>query len=873
MAMPPDPTAAPMCFGDFVLDAANARLLRAGQVVALPPRPFAVLVHLAQRPGELVPKDGLLDAVWGRRFVSEGAVKTVISELRAALGDTARAPRWIQTVQRRGYRFVGAVQLAPAEAVAAATTTAPPAHPGNLLVRHQPLLAREAESALLARLLVQQRLVTVTGPAGVGKTSLALAVAAAQQQQFADGAWWLPLAALAAATTDAVLLRATMASTLQLAPAAAASDAALAGALRGLRLLLLIDNAEHLLPDLAPLLLHLHGQLPQLALLVTSRAPLQVPGEQVLRLPPLAVPDADDDTPLERLQALGAVQLFVARVAARLPGFALDAALQRPVARLCRALDGLPLALELAAARVPVLGLHGLVAQLGESAAPDSRLHLLGQGGPAAEPQQRNLRAALDWSHALLTPSQQQVFRRLAVFQGGFTLAAAQAVCGDATLDDWAVLDALDALVDKSMLVGPAPGAPAPRFSLLQSLQAYAHAHLREAGELPALQRRHLQLQCAYWQAADARALGDPALQWVQQHGVEIDNLRAALVWACSQWDAQHDDAIAAELLALAGHAALLWHRAGQAGEGLRWCRLLAARFAQAAPPPGLAGVDLALAHLAGIAMVLPAAEGLAAAERAVAAFAHTGDVVRCCYALYLQHTLMARAAPALDRSGVIQRMNGLVQPGWSDLLRRFARSATAYEARLQGDHPAYLDFNRQELARCRAQGAVWEAWSAAAGLMLAEHDAGRPEQALAVGRALLAEMRAAGRLRQNANRLAMWTMMLAQRGDVAGTRQALAEAGPILAGAGRAGMAWLSLAWLAAHEGRTAAAARLLGCFDAPGRTGAEFAPGTFIRRCADTLAQLLQARLGHAGWQALFDAGAALADAEAWQLGMAGD
>ncbi len=872
MATPPDPTAAPLCFGDFVLDAANARLLRAGQVVALPPRPFAVLVHLAQRPGVLVPKDGLLDAVWGRRVVSEGAVKTVISELRAALGDTARAPCWIQTVQRRGYRFVGAVQPLPVAAAPAEGAIPLPAS-GNLPPQRQPLLARAAEADLLTQLLAQQRLVTVTGPAGVGKTSLALAVAAARQQHFADGAWWLPLAPLAAATTDAVLLRATIASTLQLAPAAAASDAALAAALHGLRLLLLIDNAEHLLPDLAPLLLHLHGQLPQLALLVTSRAPLQVPGEQVLRLPPLAVPDVADEAQLARLQALGAVQLFVARVAARLPGFVLDAALQQPVARLCRALDGLPLALELAAARVPVLGVHGLLAQLGQPAAPDSRLSLLGQGGPAAEPQQRNLRAALDWSHALLSPPQQQVFRRLAVFQGGFTLEAAQAVCADATLDDWAVLDALDALVDKSMLVGPAPGAPAPRFGLLQSLQAYAHAHLREAGELPALQRRHLQAQCRYWQAADARALGDPALQWVQQHGVEIDNLRAALAWACQQWDAQHDEAIASELLALAGHAALLWHRAGQAGEGLRWCRLLAARFAAGAPPPGLAGVDLALAHLAGIAMVLPAAEGLAAAERAVAAFTQAGDAVRCCYALYLQHTLLARAAPARNRRAVITRMNALVQPGWSDLLRRFARSATAYEARLQGDHQAYLDFNRQELARCRAQGAVWEAWSAAAGLMLAEHDDGRPDQALAVGRALLAEMRAAGRLRQNANRLAMWTMMLAQRGDLAGTRQALAEAGPILASAGRAGMAWLSLAWLAAHEGRAADAARLLGCFDAPGRTGSEFAPGTFIRRCADTLAQRLQARLGSADWQALFAAGALLGDAEAWTLGLAGD
>lgn len=868
---PAPPPAAPLGFGDFVLDIANAQLTRAGQVVELPPKSFELLAFLAQRPGELVLKDTLLDNVWGRRFVSEGAVKTVVSELRAALGDDARAPRWVQTVQGRGYRFVGEVRpLAPktsAALAAAATATR-----GNLPPALPPAIGRDEELAALAALVGAHRLVTVVGTAGVGKTVLATTLAArpplAAPLPWTDGAWLVELAPLDPAHTTPAALCELVAHTLQLGEAAGGGPDALAGALHGRSPLLVVDNAEHLLPVLAPLLARLLAHLPGLRCLVTSREALQLPGEQVWRLGPLSVPAPGDEAQVTRLMACGALRLFVDRVAARLPGFVLTTAQQRPAAELCRALDGLPLALELAAARVPTLGIDGLAAQLapGRDGEGPARLQLLTRGTRSAAPHQRTLRSTLDWSHALLSAEQQRVFRRLAVFRGGFTLEAAQQVCGDESLDDWAVLDAVDALLGKSMLVAPDPDAPTRRFGLLQGVQEYAQERLLDSGEAEVLRDRHLEAVERYWLRADARALGDPALAWVTRHAPDIDNLRAALAHAFARWAASTSDEDRAarrrRTLALVGHTGLLWHRAGHAAEGLRWCRQALDRAGPGVDADERAGIDLAIAHLAAIGMVLSAREGLAAARRAVDAFGWQADRVREYYALYLQHTLMCRAEPLADRSECLSRMDGLPPPGAGDLLLRFGRSARAYEARLMGRPEPWREFNEQELSRCRALGAVWEAWSAGIGLMLAEHDAGRAARAIEIGRSVLAEIRAAGRLRQNANRLTIWAMMLAQQGEVAAIREAMPEVIEVARSGGRSGMALLPLAWLAWHEGRAEAAARLLAAFDAPGRTGAEFGPGTYIRRSMDALWALLESRLDAARLAALRDAARAETD-----------
>ncbi|MEQ1686767.1 MAG: winged helix-turn-helix domain-containing protein [Burkholderiaceae bacterium] len=863
------PRAPALLFGPFMLNVAEAQLTREGRPVALRPKAFELLVALARRPRELVTKDELLDAVWGRRFITEGVIKSVVGELRTALGDDPKSPQWIETVPRRGYRFAGQIETVPATAAQPAAAPAVPlaSGAGNLPAALPPLIGREAELAELATLLAAQRLLTLAGPSGIGKTSLALALAAAQRPAWPDGVWFVELAALAAETTTAATLCATLAQTLQL-DAGAATEAGLGRALQPLALLIVLDNAEHLLAPLAPLVAGLLAQALALRVIVTSQEPLRIAGEQVYRLQPLALPPAADDADAARLMASSAVRLFVDRVAGRLPGFTLAPQQQHAVAGICRALDGLPLALELAAARVPLLGVHGISDMLlGDDAS--TRLRLLTQGARTAAPRQRTLRDALAWSHDLLDEPQRRVFRRLGVFRGGFTLEAAQTVCADEALDAWAVLDAAHALVEKSLLVlsaGTDAGSP-PRFTLLESLRSFALERLAEAGEDEATRQRHSQAVLAGWKRADARALSDPVLPWLVLHRPELDNLRAALRWALAGSD---DAARADTAVALVVFAGVLWHRAGLVAEGRAACDAVRAQAERTNDTTLRAGFDLLVATLTTYASAFPNAEALASAQRAAAVFSDGGDTVRAYFASYLVYQLSLRTPPETDRAAVLERMAALVQPGWSELLTRYLRNARGYELRLAGQTEAYLAFCRDELARCRRLGAVAEGWAAAQGLMLAENDAGHLDAALDAGREALQEVRAAGRVRQHGPLLALWTTLLAERGDAVATRAALAEALPALRGAGTPWMLHVALVWLAASEGRVDAAARLLGWRDARQRARTEGESGATIQRALQRLGERLDQQLGAAAITALHHEGAALDDAAAERLAL---
>ncbi|WP_374433995.1 winged helix-turn-helix domain-containing protein [Inhella sp.] len=866
----------PLHFEPFCLDIANARLTRAGAPVELPPKAFAVLAHLAQRPGELVLKDQLLDAVWGRRFVSEGAIKTVVSELRAALGDDPRAPRWIETVQRRGYRFVAAVQgqqQEPAEAAAPQPPQGPersPPRPGNLPTGLGALLGRADELRTLASLGRAARLITVTGTAGVGKTRLALEAAAARRAAQADGVWLLELAPLQAPTAQ--MLRATIARTVLGSSIGSESDAGLVRALHGLELLLVVDNAEHVLEPLAPLLAHLHTQLPGLHLLVTSREPLHIPGEQLLNLAPLALPreEAGGTTPPAPADGAASLRLLVARIEARLPGFAPDAAQQAALARLCRLLDGLPLALELAAARVPVLGVHGLVEHLEADDRAAMRLQLLTQGPRTAVPHQRTLRATLDWSHALLTPDERRLFRRLAVFRGGFTLAAAQAVAADNGEPPWSVLDRLDALVAKSLVVAQRAGDAAPRFGLLESLREYAWEQLDAAGEGPGTARRHLAWACAHWREAARTALSEPVLPWSERLLPELDNLRAALRWGAEACGAASAEAtVVDDVLGLLAASAPFWQRVGLSAEGGRWCQTLGEWAAGHPDPLRRADHDLTVATLCRFTPLGTAEDNLARAHRAAAAYAARGDIDNEYLAQYLCWVLALEVSEAVDRQEALARLQALVQPHWGPLETRFVRSIVAQEARLRGDTEAFLATSRALVADLQAAGAQVESWTTTFMLMLAEHDQGSAERALALGQAALDDIRAAGLLRSQAQLLCMHTAMRAEAGDCAGTRTALVDALPLLGGMQACEVLLLALAWLAWHEGRASDAARVLAWFRSPQRPSGSYGPRTFTQRTAQALAQQLEARLGTAECTRLATDGAALGDAEAVRLG----
>ncbi len=522
-----DSTGGEVGFGRFSLHKAQRWLLVDGKPAKLSPRAFDVLAALIDNGERMVSKSELLDIVWPRQVVEDGNIHVHVSALRKLLG-----PDVIATVPGRGYRFVH--PLKPARGVARPAAE-PAGRAGNLQLSLPPLFGREEDLALLGSLLRAHRLVTLVGMGGIGKTCLALAAAHAQREAWPDGVWFVDLAPV----DDPAQLPAAVARSLGLAlPANRAPTEELALALRHRAMLLLLDNAEQVCEATAALVSTLLDGSPRLAIVVTSRQALHLRAEQRFNVRPLGVPEdvlASDDP-----RSFGAMALFEARASAADPRFRLGDRNAAAVADVCRHVDGVPLAIELAAARVQVLGIEGLRAGLLQS------LRVLGPGDARHSPRHRTLRATFDWTHTLLPRVERELFRRLAVFVGGFTLNLAQRVAidpqeatgVDATgdmLDKWDVVDALDALIDKSLVV--ADGADPPRYRLLEVTRAYALEKLSEAAESQALFERHAR---AVWQLfADAEVAKNEQIrdaltmsEFLQLLAPELDNLRAARTWS-----------------------------------------------------------------------------------------------------------------------------------------------------------------------------------------------------------------------------------------------------------------------------------------------------------------------------------------------------
>jgi len=537
-------------FGALEVRPAERQVLVEGRPVALQAKAFDVLVALIERRERVVSRAELYDTVWAGRVVEDNNLAVQVHALRRLLGE-----RSVVTVPGRGYRFVlgeGAAQPSPP----------PPAHgapPGDAPPQGAPpaaeaphaappvpataLHGRDDDLAALNRLLGQHRLVSIVGPGGVGKTALALAAAHQHRHAEPGGAVWIELAQL----LDPALLPSTVARAFDLALAGDDPARTLAAALAPVRALLVLDNAEHVVEAVAGLSAALLAKARGVRLLVTSQVKLEIDGESVFRLGALAVPPAG--AALTEAQAFGAVALFAEAARAADRRFALTEANIATVAQLCRRLDGIPLAIKLAAARLPFLGLNGLAARLAQ------RLDLVGSGRRDAPTRQQTLGAALDWSHGLASPSEQVVFRRLGVFVGGFTLELAAEVASDESnadngdagggvarnpardeeparhrdeqLDPASVVELLAALVDRS-LVEAGEGDP-PRYRLLESAREYALVRLQAAGETARLRRRHAQVIAAWMerQAAAAMTMGDD--EWLAEAGPELDNVRAAL--------------------------------------------------------------------------------------------------------------------------------------------------------------------------------------------------------------------------------------------------------------------------------------------------------------------------------------------------------
>jgi predicted ATPase/class 3 adenylate cyclase/DNA-binding CsgD family transcriptional regulator len=410
----------------------------------------------------------------------------------------------------------------------------------HLPVQLTSFVGREAELTQIRELLSENRLVTLTGAGGAGKTRLAAQLAGQLTSEFADGVWYVDLSPI----TDPELVPVTVARALGLPdqPGRSTMDSLLRF-VRDHQMLVVLDNCEHLLDASAALVVALLGAAEKLTLLATSREPIGVAGEVGWRVPSLSLADE-------------AIELFIDRARHARPGFTVDDDNAAAVAEICRRLDGLPLAIELAAARVRALSLTEIVDTLHD------RFRLLTGGARTAVRRQQTLRASVDWSHALLTASERGLLRRLAAFLGGFDLDAAQAVAGSDDVERYQVLDQLALLVDKSLVVAD-DSRGRTRYRLLETVRQYAAEKLGESGEADAVRSRHRDYYTSLAALLDAPA-GSDYEQRVEQAETEIDNLRAAFGWSRENTDIEL-------ALALASSLQPLWQARGRLQEGLAW--------------------------------------------------------------------------------------------------------------------------------------------------------------------------------------------------------------------------------------------------------------------------------------------------------------
>jgi predicted ATPase/DNA-binding winged helix-turn-helix (wHTH) protein len=519
------------------IDLGRRELRSRGLLVPLGGRAFEIVTVLVQSATEFVTKDHLMERVWPSATVGEGTIHVHISAVRKALGQDRGL---LKTASGRGYRLLGnwtpqqrEVTAPPVYSSPTRTPSAPSANNFPPLITR--LVGRAAAAQLVRDLVSAYRVVTLTGPGGIGKTSLAVKSVRYLLPDFEDGGWLVELASL----SDPDIVPSTVASTLGLKVTGEISAESVARAVGRRHLLLVLDNCEHVIGAAANLAETLTRQCPRTTIVATSRELLRIDGEAVYRVPPLEVPAPGQAAP-DTIMQYSAVELFVARTKALNAGFTPQAEDLASIATICRRLDGIPLAIEFAAARAAVLGVQLVAAGLRD------RFALLTTGRRTALPRQRTLRATLDWSHDLLPETERQLLRRLSVFPAGFTIDAAAAVMTDTGFDASAVLDGIANLVAKSWVALDKSGAGA-RWTLLETIRAYALQKLVEHAEADIAARYHaLYFRDLFTpQARGARSsLSDKDLA---RHVREIDNVRAALDWSFSS---AGDEAIGVDLTA-----------------------------------------------------------------------------------------------------------------------------------------------------------------------------------------------------------------------------------------------------------------------------------------------------------------------------------
>jgi predicted ATPase/DNA-binding winged helix-turn-helix (wHTH) protein len=834
-------------FGSFELQPDQRRLLVDGRPAALGPRAFDVLLALVERAGQLVTKNQLLDLVWPGLVVEENNLQVQISTLRKLLG-----PQAIATIPGRGYRWTLAADDASAQPERSESVPPIPS-PGaalpDLPAEPPTLYGRSEDVAALRDLIRHHALVTVVGPAGIGKTRLAQAVAHELRDEFADGVRLVELASLA----DPDLVAATVARALGLAvgdPHAALELTVQALATQ--RVLLVLDNCEHLLDAVDQAVAACRKGAPRVYILATSQELLRHPDEHVYRLGALALPA---EVTAARACEAGAIELFAARVQALEPRFLVSDANVAAVVDICRRLDGIPLAIELAAARVPLLGVEGVRNRL------DERFRLLTAGSRLALRRHQTLRAALEWSYSLLSEPEQKIFDGLGVFAGGFSLESAQRLGTDADIDEWSVLDHLGALVDKSLVIADGGSA---RYRMLETTRAFALERLAARGETLSMLRRHAEVMRTLFERfyRDIVDGGASPGELLKRVGADLDNLRGAIHWASGS-DGDLRTAIA--LVGASGAARGFLTNAGLQWEGWQWCKALKPRIDASIPTADAARFWAACAEQGMTASLETSAQD---AQRAIALYRDAQDRLGEFFAWHALLYSLTLAGRLDEARGALVETKRLLDPSWPP------RPRAGYEnmAGIYFDNVGQPQQAREHLVAflSLARQMHSDATELTALSLLADLDvgSGRPERAVELLREPISRVRALTTRYEDGLWVRNYATALMEAGHLEEAESAFRDALPHVRRAyGSAAFVLHDATWLLARRGRIDDAARVSayaeGVYAAMGRK-----PRLLAQRNQERLRELLSIQRSAEALVELSNEGRALTDDQACLL-----